>query len=48
MVAIDRKVNPNIQINRIDIARIEKIIAGLIGIKNILCSYSHPSIIVWA
>ena len=51
MVATDRKGNPLMKIakmGRIDSDSVEKTIGSFISPNNILCSDSHPSIILWA
>jgi len=51
MVATDRKGNPLMKIakmSRIDSDSVEKTIGFFISPNNILCSDSHPSIILWA
>ncbi len=51
MVATDRKGNPLMKIakmGRIDSDSVEKTIGSFISSNNVLCSDSHPSIILWA
>lgn len=51
MVATDRKGNPLMKIakmRRIDAGSVEKIIGLFVSNDNVLCSDSHPSIVLWA
>jgi transposase-like protein len=51
MVATDRKGNPLMKIakmGRIDADSVEKTIGSFVSNDNVLCSDSHPSIVLWA